>query len=179
MSKYIPFAAGHATLSEKLLGPVNGQILIRKINCTSDKAGSMLRFYPAKQQTTVRATSAAGATNLYISAPLAVVDGAVLTTSDYVIVLTAGGVFMDLIAAVDATEGAEKLTLTSNIPSGKGGAVGDKVFIVRAADLASVACGAASLSLEFQSAGFDRNPIGIRLDSTSAGYLSGLAEVLP
>lgn len=178
MKKFIPFAAGHATASEKILGPFNGQILVRKINSTSDKAGSLLKFFAAKQQTAVRATSAAGATALYITAAAAVVDGAILTTSDYVVVFTAGGVFMSKIASVTATPGAEAVATTGNIPSGMGGAVGDKVYIVRAADISSVASGAASLSLEYQSAGHDGYPLVITLDSTSAGYFSGLVEIL-
>lgn len=169
--RYLPFGVSHATLSEKIFSRENGQIVIKTINSTSDKAGSLLKAFPASLKTT--ADGACATDETAVPSTLTTINGHTVTAGDYVIICAQGGMFMDLVAGIVA---GVSITLTSNAVYAV--ASGDEIFVVKAADIQSIDSGAASLSLEYPICGNQQMPLALRLDSTSAGNFGGVAEVV-
>jgi hypothetical protein len=172
MQKYIFFSNIGTTLAKVILDRVNGQHLISRLVAKSDKAASVVKFYPAGKF--LKATATGATSQKVITVGSIVAQGYTVRVGDYVIVATPTGVFMDIVASVDS--GAGTITMTANLAYAV--AVGSRASVVNQDNIGSITNGAAAQSLECPFAGNVDMPCAITLDGTAACNINGLAELI-
>ncbi len=177
MKKGMFRASGTTGACIAVVGPEPGQIVAESVSYTCDAAGT-LKFYRARQKTTAAAACSA-ATGLKISTDAAgKVGGAVLTTSDYVIIGDSSGTgfqvrSLSVVAAVGTGANASTVQLTLGATATC--AAGDFIYIVRAADIHSLTTAQetkTNLLNLFNS--YRRMPVAVELNgSTGSKFFSG------
>lgn len=122
------------------VGPENGQIVCDSLSYTGDAAG-LLKFYRAKQRTTMNAACATS-TALKINTDAAgKVGGAVLTSSDVVVIADSSGTGLQ-IRTISSVAAVSSSTVTLTLGATAVAAAGDRVYVVRLADIHSITIGA-------------------------------------
>jgi len=158
-------------------GPEAGQIVCDSLSYTGDAAG-VLKFYRAKQRITAAAACTGSATLSINTDAAGKVGGAVVTTSDYVIIesSTSAGTQLRSVGTVGAvSSGKVALTLGAVATC----ASGDVVYLVRAADIHSITVAAESkTNLLHLFNSYKRFPVAIEITgSTGAKLVSGTYTV--
>lgn len=156
--------------------PQDGVIVGRKINFTSPAAGT-LTIYCAQSTATANAAVAADTTLVIDTDSNGYVDGAVLTTNDYVLVFhpTTGAATLSAISAVGAVSSSTvSLTLGTAITC----SADDKIFIVRAAGIATHTTADETQDYEYFYAGIaPKMPVHLVLAATGTCRLSTFVQV--
>lgn len=159
------------------VGPENGQIVCDSLSYTGDAAG-LLKFYRAKQKTTANAacaTSTALKLNTDVAGKLA---GAVLTTSDVLIIADSSGTGLQL-RTISAVAAVSSGTVTVTLSATAVAAAGDRVYVVRLADIHSITIAAetkVNLLNLFNS--FSGMPVVVEITgSTGSKFFSGTYNV--
>jgi len=179
MAKKFMFRASGTTATGVLtvLDKCSGQIICDSLSYTGDAAG-LLKFYRSRNKGTANA-ACANSTTLKINTDAAgKVGGAVLTTSDFILVNDSAGAGWQLrtISAVAAvSSGAVTLTLGAAATC----ASGDVLYVIRAADVHSVTIGNESKSnLLNMFSGYPNYPVAVEITgSTGSKFFSGTYTV--
>ena len=166
-------ASGVMTVLDKC----NGQIVCESLSYTGDAAG-LLKFYRARNKGTANAACAGSATLKINTDAAGKVGGAVLTTSDFILVNDSAGAGWQLrtIGAVGAvSSGVVTLTLGAVATC----ASGDMLYVVRAADVHSVTIGAETKNnLLNMFNGYLNYPVAVEITgSTGSKFCSGTYQI--
>lgn len=152
-------------------------MICKSLSYTCDATGT-LKFYLAREAT-ICALALANGTGLKINTDAAgKVGGALITTSDIVLVMHSGasGAQLRTVSSVAAvSSGTVTLTLGANATA----ALGDKIYIVRAADIHTIVTAAETKTdLGALFCSYPRMPVAVELaGSTGAKHFSALYEV--
>ena len=181
MAKKLMFRASGTTAAGTIsvLGDCNGQIVCESLSYTGDAAG-LLKFYRARNKNTANAACASSTTLKINTDAAGKVGGALLTTSDFILVNDSAGAGWQLrtIGAVGTvSSGVVTLTLGAAATC----ASGDQLFVVRAADVHSVTIAAESkTNLLNMFNGYRGYPVVVEITgSTGSKFFSGTYSVEP
>jgi len=171
--KYNTQAASHATLSVVgLPADPECQILVRGIHGLSDKAGSVVTL---RAGGTIEYTLDAAAVASQAVVPLASTTG--LAQNDHVLIQQKDHPFVFERRVVTSVSAGVSATMTANLTNTY--ASGDLLYEL--SSLGTIACGAAAINAGAGIAVFAGEigrPVGIDLDSTSAGNVTMFAEYI-
>ena len=122
-----------------VLDKCNGQIVCESLSYTGDAAG-LLKFYRARNKSTANAACAASTTLKINTDAAGKVGGAVLTTSDFILVNDSAGAGWQL-RTIGAVGVVSSRVVTLTLGATATCASGDVLYVVRAADVHSVTIG--------------------------------------
>ncbi|MFA5114386.1 MAG: hypothetical protein WC529_08900 [Candidatus Margulisiibacteriota bacterium] len=167
--------ATHATASELTFrGDKNSQVVVKNIDSTSDKAGSVIGIF---EKTTGPYTLDGAAASGQAVVPLAATSG--LTNGDKVVIRSKTDMTKFEKGVISSISAGVSITLAGNLTYTY--ASGDEAFEMMTT-IASIANGAASKNRgngQPVAAAAENSPLYAVLDSTSAGDLSMTAEYVP
>lgn len=164
--------SGSASLT---LPPRNGISTARHLWYTSAAAGT-IKLYRAKQKTTAHAAVSASTALTIHTDEAGKVNGAVLTTSDYVLVCSSNSTVWQLqsISAVAAVSSSTvALTLGGNVTC----AALDAIYIVRAADIVTLTTGTETAKAEYVFNSYRQMPVHVLLTAAGTDYISVSVDV--
>jgi len=115
----------------------HGQVVCESLWYTSPGAGTLV-IYRVKQKATANAAVAADTALVIDTDSAGKVGGAVLTTSDYVLVFDSGGTGGWQLSAVSAVAAVSSSTVSLTLGTAITCAAGDSVFVCRAADIVTM-----------------------------------------
>ena len=176
--KYMFRAAGTAaTGTVAVLDQINGQILCDSLSYTGDASG-LLKFYRARNKGTANAACAGSATLKINTDAAGKVGGAVLTTSDFILVNDTAGAGWQL-RSISVVGAVSSSVVTLTLGAVATCASGDMLYVVRAADVHSVTIGAETkLNLMNMFNGIPRYPVAVEITgSTGSKFFSGTYTV--
>lgn len=130
------FASGTAGTVYAYVGPVTGRAVCDSLAYDCDAAGT-LKFYLARQKTTANAACSASATLVIDTDAAGKVGGAVLTTSDYVLIEDSSGTGWQL-RSISAVAAVSSSTVSLTLGATATCAASDGIWIVRAANILSI-----------------------------------------
>lgn len=170
--------SGTSAAATSFVGPEAGVTVCTSMSWTNDAAGT-LKFYRAKQKTTANAACSASTTLVIDTDSAGKVGGAVLTTNDFVLIEDSSGTGWQkrTLASVGAVSSSTvSLTLGATATC----ADGDRIWIVRAADVPTITLAAATV----QDMGplwnsYPNMPVYVEQNSDATGshYHCGVYEV--
>lgn len=162
-----------------IIPPQEGITELVNVNFFADAIGTYKK-YPASVQTSASAACAASTTLVLVCASDGTFNGHTLTTSDYVIIADSSGTGLQLRTVSNAgTHSGTALTLSITLGATATCAAGDKVYIVKAADITSRATTADETRIDAknQGASYYRMPIAVEVNATGTDTLDGTFEV--
>jgi hypothetical protein len=175
MAKKFMFRAAGTAASGTVafLDKCNGQIVCDSLSYTGDAAG-LLKFYRARQKNTANAACAASTTLKINTDAAGKVGGAVLTTSDFILVNDSAGAGWQL-RTIGAVGAVSSSVVTLTLGAAATCASGDVLYVVRAADVHSVTIAAESKSnLLNMFNGYIGYPVAVEITgSTGSKFFSG------
>jgi hypothetical protein len=166
-----------ATGTVAVLDMFNGQIVCDSLSYTGDAAG-LLKFYRARNKGTANAACSANTTLKINTDAAGKVGGAVLTTSDYILVRDSASAGWQL-RSISNVGAVSSSVVTLTLGAAATCASGDVLFVVRAADIHSVTIGAETkLNLLNMFNGFPNYPVAVEITgSTGSKFFSGTYTV--
>ena len=158
--------------------PNDGQIDILNLNFFSDAIGT-LTFYRANLKEKAAAALSAG-TGLQIDTDAAglVTDGAVVTTSDFVIATDASGVGQ--LRGISTVSAVASSVVTLTLDANATVADNQAVYIVRAANVVQRATtnDERTIDAKDQATSFDKRPLAVEVSATGTNELSGKFRIV-
>jgi hypothetical protein len=167
-------AASGSDTATAVIDPKNGTVKVRTLNYTSPAAGT-LKAYRGRFNATANAAVSASATLVIDTDSAGKVGGAVLTTNDYVLVESAAnGWQLRSISNVGAVSSSTvSLTLGSAITC----AADDRVWVIRAADIASITTGTETVNGLYDAfVSYSGGPLALQLAATGTCTLTASWE---
>lgn len=176
MKKGMFRASGTAATGVLTVVKENGQVVCKSLSYTDDAAG-LLKFYRASQKTTANAACSSSTTLKINTDASGYVNGAVLTTSDYVIVDNGSGSWQ--VRSIGTVGAVASSVVTLTLGSAATVASGATVYVVRAAEIHSVTtANETRVNLLDMFNSFRDYPVAIELTgSTGSKFFSGVYEV--